>query len=356
MLIPLSLTLLSAAVPPERRNVALGIWGAIGGLAVAVGPLVGGAVVEGLSWQWIFWLNVPIGLALLPLARTRLAESHGEARRLDGAGVVLASIGLFGIVFGLVRGGDVGWASAQILAGFAVGVVALVGFLVHESRSDHAMLPLSLFRSRGFSVVNGVALFMSFGMFGSIFFLSQFLQTVQGLSPLQAGVRTLPWTAMPVLVAPITGPLVERIGGRALITLGLFLQAVGLGWIAVVIAPGTPYADVVPAFVLSGLGMSLFFVPVASVLLSSVPRIAEGVASGTNNAIRELGGVFGISVLAAVFSGFGSYASRLSYMAGLLPAMRVGIGVVAVGAIVAAALPGRARREQPASELGLEAA
>ena len=134
------------------------------------------------------------------------------------------------------------------------------------------------------------------------------------------------------------------------------MQAVGLGWIAVVIAPGTPYADVVPAFVLSGLGMSLFFVPVASVLLSSVPRIAEGVASGTNNAIRELGGVFGISVLAAVFSGFGSYASRLSYMAGLLPAMRVGIGVVAVGAIVAAALPGRARRERPASELGLEAA
>jgi EmrB/QacA subfamily drug resistance transporter len=356
LLIPLSLTLLSAAVPPERRNVALGIWGAIGGLAVAVGPLVGGAVVQGLSWQWIFWLNVPIGLVLLPLARTRLAESHGDARRLDVGGVALASTGLFGIVYGLVRGGDVGWTNAQILAAFAVGVVALVGFLVQESRSDHAMLPLALFARRGFSIVNAVSLFMSFGMFGSIFFLSQFLQTVQRLSPLEAGVRTLPWTAMPVLVAPITGPLVERLGGRTLISVGLFLQAIGLGWIAVVIAPGTPYSDLVPAFVLSGIGMSLFFVPVASVLLSSVPKIAEGVASGTNNAIRELGGVFGISVLGAVFSGFGSYASRLSYMAGLLPAMKVGIGVVAAGAIVATALPGRQRRQEEAVEVELEAA
>lgn len=356
LLIPLSLTLLSAAVPPDRRNLALGIWGAIGGLAVAVGPLVGGAVVEGLSWQWIFWLNVPIGVMLLPLARTRLAESHGDARRLDGAGVVLASTGLFGVVFGLVRGGDVGWTNPEILAAFAVGAVGLAGFLVYESRTDHAMLPLSLFRHRGFSVVNGVALFMSFGMFGSIFFLSQFLQTVQGLSPLEAGVRTLPWTAMPVLVAPITGPLVEKIGGRVLISFGLLLQAIGLGWIAIVIAPGTPYVDVVPAFVLSGVGMSLFFVPVASVLLSSVPRIAEGVASGANNAIRELGGVFGISVLGAVFASFGSYASRLSYMAGLLPAMRVGIGVVAAGAILAAALPGRMRRQESARQLELEAA
>jgi EmrB/QacA subfamily drug resistance transporter len=356
LLIPLSLTLLSAAVPPERRNVALGVWGAIGGLAVAVGPLIGGAVVQGLSWQWIFWLNVPIGVALLPLATTRLSESHGDARRLDGAGVALASTGLFGIVFGLVRGGDVGWTNAEILASFAVGIVALVGFLVNESRSDHPMLPLSLFRRRGFSAVNGVALFMSFGMFGSIFFLSQFLQIVQGLSPLEAGIRTLPWTAMPVVVAPVAATLVERLGGRTLITLGLVLQAIGLGWIAVVISPGTPYLDIVPAFVLSGVGMSLFFVPVASVLLSSVPRAAEGVASGTNNAIRELGGVLGISVLGAVFASFGSYATRLSYMAGLLPAAKVGIAVVAAGAIVAAMIPGRERREAEKSELELVAA
>lgn len=356
LLIPLSLTLLSAAVPPERRNVALGVWGAIGGLAVAVGPLVGGAVVQGLSWQWIFWLNVPIGFALLPLARTRLAESRGDARRLDVTGVVLASTGLFGLVYGLVRGGEVGWTSAQILAAFAVGAVALVGFILFESRTDHAMLPLSLFRRRGFSAVNGIALFMSFGMFGSIFFLSQFLQTVQGLSPLEAGIRTLPWTAMPVLVAPITGPLVGRLGGRTLITLGLALQAIGLGWIAVVISPGVSYGEVVPAFVLSGVGMSLFFVPVASVLLSSVPKVAEGVASGTNNAIRELGGVLGISVLGAVFASFGSYANRLSFVAGLLPAMRVGIAVVAAGALLATALPGRARAETETPSYELEAA
>ncbi|MGA8297788.1 MAG: DHA2 family efflux MFS transporter permease subunit [Acidimicrobiales bacterium] len=356
LLIPLSLTLLSAAVPEARRNVALGVWGAIGGLAVAIGPLVGGAVVEGLSWQWIFWLNVPIGVALLPLAWTRLDESHGDSRRLDLRGIVFASVGLFGIVFGLVRGGDVGWTNTQILASFAVGVSALVGFIIFELRSDHAMLPMALFRRRGFSVVNGVSLFMSFGMFGSIFFLAQFLQTVQGYSPLSAGVRTLPWTAMPVLVAPFTGPLVEKFGGRTLITLGLALQAIGLAWIAFVISPGTGYLDFVPAFVISGVGMSLFFVPVASVLLSSVPRVAEGVASGTNNAIRELGGVFGISVLGALFASFGSYASGLTYVAGLLPALRVGISVVAAGAILAAVLPRPARRELAESELELEAA
>lgn len=357
LLIPLSLTLLSAAVPAERRNVALGIWGAIGGLAVAVGPLVGGAVVEGLSWQWIFWLNVPVGVALLPLARVRLDESRGVARRLDLRGVVLASAGLFGVVYGLVRGGNVGWSHAQILAAFAAGAVLLVAFVFAESRSDHAMLPLTLFRRRGFSVVNGVALFMSFGMFGSIFFLAQFLQTVQGLSPLTAGIRTLPWTAMPVLVAPLTGPLVEKIGGRTLITLGLAMQAVGLAWIAITISPGVPYTDVVPAFVISGIGMSLFFVPVASVLLSSVPAVAEGIASGTNNAVRELGGVFGISVLGAVFASFGSYASKVSYVAGLLPALRVGIGVVAAGAVLAAMLPATRRRLAAAPEgLELEAA
>ena len=216
LIVPLSLTLLSAGVPAARRDIALGIWGALGGLAVAVGPLVGGAVVQGLSWHWIFWINVPIGIALVPLARFRLAESFGDRRPLDVTGVVLASAGLFGVVFGLVRGGALGWGSDEVLAGFAAGAAALAGFFLTEHRSAHPMLPLRLFQLRSFSVVNGVSVFMSFGMFGSIFFLAQFLQTVQHYSPLSAGIRTLPWTAMPVVVAPAAGLLVERLGGRAL--------------------------------------------------------------------------------------------------------------------------------------------
>lgn len=350
LLVPLSLTLLSASVPPERRNAALGIWGALGGLAVAVGPLVGGAVVQGLSWQFIFWLNVPIGLVLVPLARLRLAESRGGQRSLDLPGVALASSGLFGVVYGLVRGGTAGWTSAEVLSAFVAGAALLVSFVARERRAAAPMLPLRLFRSRQFSIVNVVALFMSFGMFGSVFLLAQFFQTVQHYSPLSAGLRTLPWTGMPVIVAPLAGLLVDRVGGRALVGTGLALQSAGLAWMAAVLSVHMPYLDVVPAFVLSGVGMALFFVPVASLVLASVRRSEEGIASGTNNAVRELGGVLGIAVLGAVFSGFGGYASGASFVAGLLPAVWFGTAVVGAGAIVALLLTGRRRASAEAAE------
>ena len=212
MIMPLSLTLLSAAVPPERRNVALGIWGAIGGAAVALGPLVGGAVTSGWSWQYIFWLNVPVGLVLIPLAWWKLSESRGARARLDLVGVVMVSIGLLGVVLGLVQGNSHGWTSATVLTSFVVGASALIAFGAWELRSDHPMLDIRLFRDRGFASVNVTALLFSFGMFGAIFFLVQFLQVVQGLSPLAAGVRILPWTAMPMLLAPVVGQLAERWG------------------------------------------------------------------------------------------------------------------------------------------------
>ncbi len=344
MLVPLSLTLLSTSVPEARRNVALGIWGAIGGLAVAVGPLVGGAVVQGISWQWIFWLNVPIGLALAPLARMRLGESRGPSAHLDGPGVALASAGLFGLVLGLVRGGQAGWTSPEVLAAFAGGAVLLAGFLAWERHAPAPMLPLSLFASRRFSMVNLASLLMSFGMFGSIFLLAQFLQTVQHDSPLGAGLRTLPWTAMPVLIAPLAGRFVDRLGARRLVATGLALQAIGLAWMALVLAVHTSYASFVPAFVVSGIGMSLFFVPVASIVLGSVGEQQAGVASGTNNAIRELGGVLGIAVLGAVFSGRGGYASGQDFVAGLVPAVWVGAGVVAAAVVAAVAMSPLARR------------
>src|SRR5271154_6513102 len=216
MLIPLTLTLLSAAVPPQRRGMALGIWGAVGGLAIALGPLVGGAVVEGASWQWIFWLNVPIGIALLPFAMTKLTESRGATTRLDLPGVLLASVGLFGIVLGVVRGNDYGWTSMTVLPPMVLGGLLVAGFALWELRgTKEPMLPMQLFRSRGFAMTNVASLLMFFGMFGSIFLLAQFLQVVQHYSPLEAGLRTLPWTAMPIIVTPVAGALSDRIGGGA---------------------------------------------------------------------------------------------------------------------------------------------
>jgi EmrB/QacA subfamily drug resistance transporter len=345
IVMPLTLTILSAAVPAEKRGVALGAWGGIGGLAVALGPLVGGAVVSGLSWQWIFWINVPVGLALIPVALRRLDESYGPSSRLDLPGVGLVSAGLLGIVWGLVRGNGQGWTSPEIVIALAGGAVLLAGFVLWELRAESPMLPMRFFRNRTFAMTNLASLLMFFGMFGSIFLLAQFFQTVQGYSPFGSGLRILPWTAMPIFVAPIAGALSDRIGGRRIIATGLALQAVGLGWIAAVSTPTTPYGELVAPFVLSGVGMALFFAPVANVVLSSVRPEEEGQASGANNAIRELGGVFGVAVLASVFARYGGYGTGASFVDGLKPAIWVGAVVVGLAAMAALAIP---RRRRPA--------
>jgi EmrB/QacA subfamily drug resistance transporter len=347
IVLPLTLTILSAAVPAERRGLVLGAWGGISGLAVAMGPLVGGAVVEGISWQWIFWLNVPIGLVLIPLAAFRLRETRGPNDALDLPGVGLASAGLFGIVWGLVRGNQVGWGSPEIVAALVVGFLVLGLFLLWELRAEAPMLPLRFFRSRTFSAANIASFLMFFGMFGSIFLLAQFFQTVQGYSPLQAGLRVLPWTAMPIFVAPLAGALSDRIGGRPLMATGLALQAVGLGWIAFVSTPTVAYSALVVPFILSGVGMALYFAPVANVVLSAVKPEEEGQASGANNAIRELGGVFGVAVLASVFAHYGGYGSGQSFVDGLTPAIYVGAALVAAGAVAAL---GIARKRRPGQE------
>src|SRR5512137_1094316 len=240
---PLTLTILSAAVSPTRRGMALGIWGGVSGLAVALGPVVGGAIVDGLSWQWIFWLNVPIGVVLFPIAFMRLTESKGANRALDLPGLGLASVGLFGIVWGLVRGNAHGWTSLGVAGPIAAGVVLMGLFVLWERRTREPMVPLRFFRNRAFSAANVTSLLMSFGMFGSIFLLAQFFQVVQGYTPLQAGIRTLPWTAMPILVAPIAGLLSDRIGARPLLVGGMALMAGGLAWMAIITTPTVPYAD-----------------------------------------------------------------------------------------------------------------
>jgi EmrB/QacA subfamily drug resistance transporter len=353
IVMPLTLTILSAAVPRERRGAALGAWSGIAGLAVATGPLVGGAVVDGISWQWIFWLNVPVGLVLVPLA-TRLVESYGPDKALDLPGLALATAGLFGIVWGLVNGNSNGWTSPAIVGSLAAGAVLLVAFVAWELKASEPMLPMRFFRDRAFAAANGASLFMYFGMFGSIFLLTQFFQTAQGYSPLDAGLRVLPWTAMPMFVAPMAGALSDRIGGRPLMALGLGLQAIGLGWIASVSSATVGYASLVGPFVLSGVGMALFFAPVANVVLSAVAPQEEGKASGANNAIREVGGVLGVAVLASIFANSGGYATPETFNEGFVPAIWIGSMVVSLGAALALLIP-RKRRPTPAVAWGASA-
>jgi EmrB/QacA subfamily drug resistance transporter len=350
---PLTLTLLSAAVSADRRGMALGAWSGIAGLAVAMGPLVGGAVVEGISWQWIFWLNVPVGILLLPLA-TQLRESHGPDKALDFPGLALGSAGLLGLVWGLVNGNSHGWSSPQIVGSIVAGALFLAAFVAWELRTPEPMLPMRFFRDRAFSAANGASLFMYFGMFGSIFLLTQFFQTAQGYSPLEAGIRVLPWTAMPIFVAPIAGALSDRIGGRPFMAGGLALQAIGLAWIAAVSTPTVGYGSLVGPFILSGIGMGMFFAPVANVVLSAVRRVEEGKASGTNNAIREVGGVFGVAVLASVFTRYGGYQSPETFADGLVAATWVGAAVVGVGSLVSLLIPRKSRADAvPVSESDL---
>ena len=338
IVLPLTLTILSASVPPQRRGVAIGAWGGISGLAVAFGPVVGGAVVSGFSWHWVFWLNVPIGLVLIPLVLARLDESYGPHGRVDLRGLGLASIGLLGIVWGLVRGNTVGWGSPEIVGAIVAGVALTAAFVLWERRAPAPMLPMQFFRDRTFSLANAASLFMSFGMFGSIFLLAQFFQTVQHYSPLASGVRILPWTAMPMIVAPLAGAFSDRIGGHRLMGAGLALQALGLAWIAAVSTPTTAYAELVAPFAISGIGMALFWAPVANVVLGSVPAEAEGQASGANNAIRELGGVLGVAVLAAVFAHVGGYQSGQAFTDGMVPAVWIGAAIVLFGSIASFAI------------------
>jgi EmrB/QacA subfamily drug resistance transporter len=354
IVLPLTLTLLSEAVPVAKRGLALGAWSGISGLGVALGPVVGGAVVDGISWHWIFWLNVPIGLAVVPLSRRFLTESFGPAGRLDLPGIGLAGAGLFGLVYGIVRGEALGWSSTPIVAAIAAGLVLLAGFVAWEHRAPAPMLPLRFFRSRAFTATNATSLAMFFGVFGSIFLLSQFFQTTQGLSPLQSGLRVLPWTIMPMFVAPVAGLLSDRIGARPLMASGLALQAIAIGWLATVTTPDVAYTTLLAPFVLAGTGMALVFAPAANAVLASVRPEEAGQASGATNAIRELGGVLGVAILASVFSAHGGYTSPQAYVDGMTAALPLGAVVLGLGAVTALLIPGLRRtaaHETPAPAL-----
>ena len=349
LIMPLGLALLSAAFPAERRGTAIGIFSAITGLAVASGPLVGGAVVEGLAWQWIFWLNVPIGLLAIPFVLTRMKESHGPDTTIDAGGLALVTGGALGIVWGLVRGNQAGWTSAEVIGSLAAGALMVAAFVRFELRAREPMLPMRFFRSRAFSAGNAAIFFTFASLFGAVFFYAQLLQTGLGYGPLGTGLRLLPWTATFMTVAPVAGALADRIGERPLLVGGLSLQATGMAWLAVIAEPGLAYLRMLAPFIVAGVGVSMAIPSAQNSVVGSAAMEVLGKAAGTNSMMRELGGVFGIAVAVAVFAGAGSYASAAAFTDGFGPAIAVAAGLALAGAVAALALPSRRRATAPAA-------
>jgi EmrB/QacA subfamily drug resistance transporter len=348
---PLSLALVTAAFSPEQRGRAMGIYGGITGIAVLGGPVIGGAVTQGLAWQWIFWINVPIGLLAIPLVLTRMKESYGPRARTDWPGLVLVTSAALGIVWGLMRGNDAGWGSVEVVATLALGILALVAFMFVERRVAEPMLPPRMFRARAFSAGTSANFLFSCALFSAVFFMAQFQQVAQHQGPLDAGLRLLPWTGSLFIVAPIAGALMNRVGERTLVTVGLFMQAAGLAWVASIASPDMTYWHMIPPLVIAGAGISMAIPSAQNAVLSAVAPDDIGKASGSYMTMRQLGGVFGLAIAVAVFTSAGSYASPTTFTDGFVPAIAFGAGLSALGSVVALALPGRLARRGATSRL-----
>jgi EmrB/QacA subfamily drug resistance transporter len=355
LIMPLSLTILTAAFPPERRGAVVGIWGGIAGLAVASGPLVGGAVTEGLDWHWIFWLNVPIGLVAAFLARRRLAETYGPPTRLDLPGVGLVTAGATGVVWGLVRATDVGWRSPEVIGALLLGTLLVIGFLAWEGRVSEPMLPLRLFANPGFAAAAATTFLMIAALSTAAFLVSGYFQFAQANSPFETGLRLLPWTGTPIIVAPLAGALSDRIGRRPVVFSGMLLQGAGLAWFASLASAGTSYASLVPALLVAGVGISMALPTTATAMVSAASAGDIGKASGVNSTLQRFGSVFGIALATAVFAAYGQLGTAASFAAGFQPALAVAAGFSLIGALTALGVAGRRSREVSRSLEGMRA-
>jgi EmrB/QacA subfamily drug resistance transporter len=347
-IMPLGLTLLTSAFPAERRGAVVGIWGGVAGLAVASGPLIGGAVTQGLNWHWIFWVNVPVGVLAATGSRLRLTESRGPATRLDLPALVLVAAGVGALTWGLVQAGQAGWGSAQTAAGLAAGAVLIAAFLAWERRATAPMIPLGLFRSGRFSAAVGTQFLLAASIYAAAFLTSQYFQFALGDSPLVTGLRFLPWTATPMVIAPVAGVMFDKIGARPLIVPGLLMQAAGFAWIVSLAAHSAGYGNYVAPFILAGVGVSMVFPCVSAAGLNAVSPASLGKAAGVLNTAQQFGAVFGIAVATTVFNANGSLATAAAILSGYRPALAVCAGLSALGAVTALGL----RRVAQAGQAG----
>ena len=341
LLMPLAMALLSAVFSPQERGKALGVFSGVTGLALIAGPAIGGAVAEGLAWQWIFWINVPIGLIAIPLVLGRIPESFGPTARLDIWGLALITGAALAVVWALMRGNEVGWISVEILASLLVGSVLSVGFVAWEMRANDPMVPMRLFRARAFSSGTAASFLFYASMYGVVFFLPQFFQTGQGFGPLSAGLRLLPWTATLFVFAPISGNLVNRLGERSLVVIGLVMQGAGYCWISLIARPDLPYADLVPPLILAGAGVSMAMPAAQNAVLGAVAGKEVGKASGIFNMARFLGGTFGIALVVALFAAVGDLTAARAFSSGFAAAIGMAALLSFLAAMAALALPGR---------------
>ena len=346
IVMPLSLTLLTSAFPADKRGAIVGIWGGIAGLAVASGPLIGGGITEGLDWHWIFWVNVPIGIVALIGARWRLTESYGESAKVDVPALVLVSAGVSVLIWGLIQGSQSGWSSPSSVLGLTLGAACLFGFVFWERRASEPMVPLQLFGTGTFSAAAGAQFLMAAAIFSAAFLTSQYFQFARGYSPLQAGLRFLPWTATPLVVAPIAGALSDRIGARALIVPGLTMQGIGFAWIVSLSGSSAAYPSYVIPFIIAGVGISMSLPSVTASGLNAVTPNLLGKAAGTLNTMQQFGAVFGVAVTTAVFNAHGSLAGPAQVTSGYRPALAVSAGLSVLGAVVALGIR-RTRRAVP---------
>jgi EmrB/QacA subfamily drug resistance transporter len=332
---PLSLTILTSAFPPERRGTVIGLWGGIAGLGAAAGPLIGGAVTQGLNWHWIFWVNVPVGVLALIGSRLVLAESHGPRSRLDITALALVSGAAVTLIWGLVEATQDGWGSPKIVASLVGGVLLLAAFLTWEAKADEPMIPLSMFRNATFSAAVGASFFLTASVFCAAFLISQYFQFALGYSPLATGLRFLPWTATTLVVVPVAGALSDKIGWRGLMVSGLALQAASFAWIAAIAGTDAGYFGYFLPLLLAGVGLSMVLPTASAAAMSAVPQDELGKASGISNTLQRFGPVFGVAIVTVVFDANGSLTSHAAITHGFRPALVVAAGFSVIGAITA---------------------
>jgi EmrB/QacA subfamily drug resistance transporter len=350
--LPLSLTILTTALPPQRRGLIVGIYGGLAGLAVAAGPLVGGAITESLDWHWIFWINVPIGLSAATLGTRLLPESHGAPQRLDLSGVALVTSGIFALVWSLVRANDLGWSSPQTIGTLLAGCALLLAFIRWQRRAHAPLVPLELFRSRPFAVGTVTTFLMSGATFAAAFLITQEFQFARGYSPILTGLRLLPFFATPMVISPLAGAISDRIGRRPVMVTGLALQALGFTWVAARGSLSTSWVELVSALLIAGVGISMALPTVPAAVLDAVPEAHLGKASGINYMAQRLGSVFAVAIGTAVFSAHGHLGNPAAVTAGFRPALWSTVAFAALAAATALAFPAPARRttarpEQP---------